>query len=383
MKKIVAIFLTALILLSAFSVQSFAAFGFDKIETVEFLFLEEFSLRSIENYLSYYEGEELTDEDRQYYILSSFAATLSNGEVITVEPYDEFGYSQDGKRRIEYNVWVDVYDVLEAAENGSYTVPLHVEMTLYSSIDIVLDEKVIENEISFADKIVESLTLVEGEIKFYKYEYEEDWNGSSYLASDLEDVCFEIEYADGTQVTAQVEKRIGWPISPEYYLDGNQIFIYPDTDTKERDVTVEFIDFEENMPAKTAKAPYESITIDEVVFDDELREQSITYTVTDTKGKEKSYTHELQEFTEIKFTSYDTEITRVYDLGYIYGIPVLVGVEDCIEYPNTISRDVTLTVDGMVMAFERFRLGEVELSLFERIIEAIKDFIINIFNLFG
>ena len=211
MKKTLSILLTVLLLLSAFSVQSFAVLGFDKIESVEVVSLERFSLKSIYDYIDCFEeGATLEGEDREYMLYSTLDVTISSGEVITV-PENDNGYSVNGKRTVAGYAWVDVYEVIEAAENGSYTVPLYIETALFSSVDVMLDRKTVTQEISFPEKIVKSLTLVSGTVKFYEYmeeTYHEGDDSLFYLGSDLDKLRFDIVYDDGSKVRADVEKRI-------------------------------------------------------------------------------------------------------------------------------------------------------------------------------
>ena len=390
MKKTLAILLTVLVLFSAFSVQSFAILGFDKIESVEVVSLEQFSLQAIHNYMDSFEEEELIEYGREYWLSGSFDVTISTGETINV-PDDDYGYSQNGKRIADAYAYVDVYEVIEAAENGSNTVPLYIDTYLYSSIDVELDTKTFTSEVSFPERFVKSLTLVSGDIKFYEYDYgyyyDDEWSDPDYLAADLDKLCFDIVYEDGTKVRADVEKRIEWPVDPEYYLDGEIIFIYPDTETKAKDVKVEFYDYAANLPAKISACPFESITIDDATFDDDFNEETITITVTDTKGNDKSYTKKLENYTEIVFPGYE-EITRVYDLGKLYGMPVLVGVSDSIEYGSedggiSLDRDFELTVDGETFAREYFLGDEIEMTLFERIIRLFRAFIYRLLYMFG
>ncbi len=390
MKKTLAILLSALVLLSTFSVQSFAALGFDKIEDFEVVTMEPFSLKSVQDYIDSFDGEELEGEDREYNFVSSFYVTLSNGETIYVPEY-ECGYSQDGKRMVECYVWMDVYDVLEAAENGSYTVPVHTEISLYSSLNIQIDKKVITDDVSFPKKLVKNLSLLEGEIKFYEYipEDYEELGYSFFMASDLDKLRFKVVYEDGTEIRKYVQKVVTWGAFTEYYLDGQMIFIYPDSETKSKDVTVEFLDIEKNFSAKIFDCPFESITIDDATFDDDFNEKTVTITVTDTKGKEKTYTRNLENYTEFIDRPLPgvAHVSRVYEIGKLHGMPVLVEVEDGVEdggkNNDVICKDFTVAVDGVHFASERFRGAEVKLTLLERFIEIITNLFYEIFYIFG
>lgn len=391
MKKALAVLLSALILISAFSVQSFAVSGLEKIENYEVVTMEPFSLKSIQDYIDYYEGEELEGEDRQYLLTSSFDVTLSNGETIHAPEY-ETGYSQDGKRKADCYAWVDVYEVLEAAENGSYTVPLYTEVILYSSLNVELDKKEATSEVSFPKKLVKKLTLVEGEIKFYEYKFEDafDEQQTYILGSDLDKLCFEIVYGDGSKVKKYVEKRIEWPATPEYYLDGQMIYIYPDNETKAKDVSVEFLDFEKNFSAKISDCPFKEVSIEDASFDDEFNEKTVTFKVRYANGKEKTYTRKLKSYTEFALQSGLPGIiiaSRVYEIGSIYGVPVLLEVEETLEekdrFTDIMCKDFEVTVDGMYFSNYRFKGPEVKYSLLDIFIDIITNLFYEIYYIFG
>ena len=97
MKKTLSLILTVIILLSSFSLQSFALLGFDKIEKVDVKSCEEFSLKEIREYIAEFEGEEMEEEDKEYPIACEADVTISTGEVISVKDMN-FGYSENNKR---------------------------------------------------------------------------------------------------------------------------------------------------------------------------------------------------------------------------------------------------------------------------------------------
>ena len=264
LKKTFIFTLVLTLLFSALSVQSFALLKFDKIEKIEVTDYGKFSRKEIEEYILWLEEDyEPDDEDYQYTIDCKADVTISSGEAISTNEYG-YGYSENGKRYVDVYAYVDARECMQAFKSGDDKVTLYVEVLLESSIGVELDRKTVEYEIGFVDCFVKSLTLVSGEIK--AYEVEDD-----IVMSDLDGLCFDIIYGDGTKKRATVEGQNAIVLFRSYTLDGKRMYAYiEDGENDELVAEIEFCDCIITLPVEVQTFPVESINIDSVSFDEKF-----------------------------------------------------------------------------------------------------------------
>ncbi len=326
MKKLTALILTVLMLFSALSVTSFAAgLDFLKAPTVTKVALSEksyasVSLKEMKTYFKELEetikkieeqyGYNLEELIEKYPALENtinslmkfdlgnsgfyyeYDVTLSNGKTYTVP-------AEDG--RVEVNAFIELYvdayvskdEYLKAANKGAKTIKLDYKAQLYSNVlqdytkegDFEAQEK-----ISVVSSVVKSISPVSGfPTKIYEY--------ADFI--DLDGAKFKIKYADGTEKTAKVVQNIEmkdgvYTGEVSYELDGKPLYVIEDYyDDDSTGIKVYFLDAEYGKKLPEAKCPFKSVKIKDCVYDFEKGLQSITYTITPTSGKSKTYTKEI------------------------------------------------------------------------------------------
>lgn len=376
LKKTFIFTLVLTLLFSALSVQSFALLKFDKIEKIEVTDYGKFSRKEIEEYILWLEEDyEPDDEDYQYTIDCKADVTISSGEAISTNEYG-YGYSENGKRYVDVYAYVDARECMQAFKSGDDKVTLYVEVLLESSIGVELDRKTVEYEIGFVDCFVKSLTLVSGEIK--AYEVEDD-----IVMSDLDGLCFDIVYGDGTKKRATVEGQNAIVLFRSYTLDGKRMYAYiEDGENDELVAEIEFCDCITTLPVEVQTFPVESINIDSVSFDEKFNEQVLTYTVKRTDGTTVTKTYEFGEpRTQINLGDMTAALYdyAVYD-GFM--VTVYVVTSEGEEYPPRKYKDVIVAVEDIVYDTETFEGPEEEGTVLGELIFKIKAFIRKIISMF-
>lgn len=376
-KKISVFTLVLLLLFSVIPMQSFAILGFDKIDKIDVKSCEEFSLKQINDYVAEFEGEEMDEEDNQYPLYCDLDVTISTGEVISVKDSD-YGFSKNEKRVVDSYAWVKVDECLKAAEEGKNTVPLYIEVYLYSSIDVELDKKLIVKEITFADRFVDSLTLVEGEIRFYKHgKTYGDYGYFEYIFAGEDGLTFDIEYSDGRKVRAALDKEL--TKYGEYYtLDGNEVNIYIDDDNEKICAIVEFMDISITSPVTVLPYPITDVKIDDATFDENFIEKTLTFTVTKADGSTETVNYEFPVKENV-----ESMIIRTYDTIYVEGIPFDISVltYSADEYPPYTYNRVVISSHYFGVTKD-FQGPQMEDTLINRIIYKLTQFIAKILLLF-
>ena len=374
LKKTLIFTLVLTLLLSALSVQGFALFNFDKIEKIEVTGYEKFSLKQMEEYIAWLEEDyEPEDDDYLYTLYCDADITISSGEVISTDEYG-YGYSENGKRIIDVYASVDARECVEAYKNGDNTVTLYVEVFLESSIGVELDRKTVEQEITFPDCFVESLTLVSGEIKAYEVD-------GDYTLSNLDGLCFDIVYGDGSEVRATV-KGESTALFRSYTLDGERIYIYMYDEDGEPVAEIEYYDCIITAPVEIQSFPVEDVSIDSVTFDDNFNEQVLTYTVERTDGTTDTLTYEFGE-PQTSLSLGDMSVA-LYDYASYDGFTVTVYVvtSEGEEYPPREYKDVVIVIEDIVYGSETFEGPEQEGTILGELIFKIKAFITRILYFF-
>ncbi len=374
LKKGIATVLTLLMMFSCLSVQSFALF--DKITDVKINSLEKFSYRMIKDELEFLEemGGAEADEDYYYYLGCEADVTISTGEVIAVA--DTVGFSQDEKRIVTVYAYVDMRECREAYKSGKLKVPVHITVTLSSSVGIELDEKTVEKKISFPKKLVSKLTLVSGKIEVYSLDY-------YYMTGKIEGLCFDIVYGDGSKKRAKVEKVTSEEVGTVYTLDGEEIFIEPDYTLSKNGklyATVYFYDCELRSTVKVKEFPIKKVKINSVTFDDEFNEKKITYTITKTDGEKYKNTYEFGK----PWIELESLGMAMYNLPEFEGFSVTVSVllSEGTEYPPQQFKEVIVSVEGVIDDVKSFDGPKEEGTKLGEILFKLVNFITGIFGTF-
>lgn len=376
LKKTFIFTLVLTLLFSALSVQSFALLNFDKIEKIEVKDYEKFSRKEIEDYIIWLEEDYDPDEEDYQYMLDCKAdITISSGEVISTNEYG-YGNSTNGKRYVDVYSYVDARECMQAFKNGDDKVTLYVEVLLESSIGVELDRKTVEYEVTFVECFVKSLTLVSGEIKVYELE-------DDIIMSDLDGLCFDIVYGDGTKKRATVEGENAIVLFRSYTLDGERMYAYMEYDEAEELVAeIEFYDCVITLPVEAQSFPVESVNIDSVTFDEKFNQQVLTYTIKRTDGTTVTKTYEFGEpLTQI---SLGDMTASIYDYAAYDGftVTVYVATSEGEKYPPRMYKDVIVMVEDVVYDMETFEGPEEEGTVLGEIIFRIKAFIRRLLSLF-
>lgn len=333
MKKSLSLALVFMLLFSVLSVQASALQAFESIAKADFV-IEPLSEKMIKQEIEWIEedyGESEPEyEDYNIAIQLNGEIELSNGEKIEVK--DSTGVNKNGKRKIYVEGYYNARDYLDAVKNAKKTVPVRYTVSLYSSIDILMDTYEGETEAAFVDCYVKNLKVISGFPKEYKE--------TSILAAafggvkeefTLEGVKFEIEYSDSRTVQATVEK-VESERYDTYILDGKEVFWAVDSEEAADVCTIEvyFEDYILPVTVKFIPYPYNGLEIDDVVVNEAFEVESITYTVTMADDTTKTVTASIADLDKI--TVYDTEVFVSYP---VEGYPVFVTISKYVgeEYP--------------------------------------------------
>lgn len=333
MKKSLSLALVFMLLFSVLSMQASALQAFESIAKADFV-IEPLSEKMIKQEIEWieedYDESEPEYEDYNIFIQLNGEIELSNGEKIEVK--DSTGVNKNGKRKIYVEGYYNARDYLDAVKNAKKTVPVRYTVSLYSSIDILLDTYEGEAEAAFVDCYVKNLKVISG----FPKEYHETTILSSAFGGSkeeftLEGVKFAIEYSDSRTVQATVEKVEGERYDT-YILDGKEVFWNVDSEEATDVCTVEvyFEDYILPVTVKFIPYPYNGLEIDDVAVNEAFEVESITYTVTMADDTTQTVTANIADLDTI--TVYATEIFVSYP---VEGYPVFVVISKYFgeEYP--------------------------------------------------
>ena len=293
MKKITAVVLTVIMLMSLCGMQS-SAFTIKLPTVTELKILDDepismkgldYSAKARQEYIDYLEEwYDLDIEDMGYlyeeinkFYLGNFDVelTLSDGSVVTMN-VDET-YEIDRYTEITVYAYVLYDDYLELKESGADTVEITLDCSVYSYVSSFSKDSTFTVECDVVDCIIKSFKPT----STINYDLYEDSD-----ALDLEGKKFSVTYADGTKETLTAK----YDIEEELYILGDDyIYLWFNEDDT---VEIQYID-EIYTHAVTCdnESPYESIEITDYAFNEEEGIlTSISYVITDNKGKEKSFT---------------------------------------------------------------------------------------------
>lgn len=293
MKKITAVVLTVIMLMSLCGMQSSAfTVKLPTVTELEILDDEPISMKGLDysakerqEYIDYLEEwYDIDIEDMGYlyeeinkFYLGNFDVelTLSDGSVVELN-VDEY-YEIDRYTEITVDAYVLYDDYLELKESGADTVKITLDCYVYSYVSGISKDSTFTVECDVVDCIIKSFKPT----STINYDLYED---SDTL--DLEGKKFSVTYADGTKKTLTAK----YDIEEELYVLGDDyIYLWFTEDDK---VEIQYIDeVYTHSVTWDNESPYESIEITDYAFNEEEGLlTSISYVITDKKGKEKSFT---------------------------------------------------------------------------------------------
>lgn len=387
-KKLTAVIITFLLLISVSALPASAASIFDRIDDVSFVSAQEITIREIDEYKTYLEeaGQhtEITEDDYQYIVEVFLDVTLSSGEVI--ECNDFYNFSEDGKRYVGVYSYIDIRDFDKAVENGETKVPVYYDIELYSQYDIKLDSISGQGEASIIECYIRNLTPVSGypevvqEVSPYQWmidSYFEEESDTEYV-QNIEGAVFDIEYPDGSIKRAAVEIQETEHGAVFYALDGKPI--YYSVNYNEEMFVIEYLDIVINIPVEVIHIPIEAVVIDEVIVSDDFEAETVSFTLTMTDGSEESL--------EVDFTTDESYMLMgsfpIYIAETKDGYPILVFLyeHEGNEYPVRSYINVMVDVNGDISDEAELEGPAQEDTLLNRLIYRIRLFFVRIFEFF-
>ncbi len=302
-KKLLGAFLAVLMLLSVFSVTGFAIdFGTaaPAIESVVFTDSNPISKMEVkayfDEYLAYVEemkdlfGDEFVEDE-----LVAFDLVSSN-----VEYTMEVTFTDGTKKSITNNdfyvtyndedvpvAWIDAYvtydDYLAAVEGKKKEITVTIVGESFSDIFSETEPVIFTAQKKFVSKIVESIEIVSG-IPSKIYEY------ADYYTFD--DAVFKVKYNGKDAKNYTLKTSFDEDQNPVYTIDGKEIYI----GTTDNVLYFDFLDATCEKKVKYKAEPFKDIEILDAAFDEEtLTVSSVTYKITYTDGRSKTFTYTAPE----------------------------------------------------------------------------------------
>lgn len=322
MKKIMAVILSVIMLMSLCGMQSSAfTIKLPTVTGVKFVEASPVSMKDFENseklveeYLDYIEDElgidisdfemfgDLLGELYDFYVEDGIVElTLSDGSVVEVD-LEEGCYEIDRYTDINVTAYVKYDDYIALKESKAETVDVTFECSVYSYISSISKDSTFTLEADIVDCFVKEFKPV-STINYKLYE------DSDII--DLEGKKFSVTYADGTKktLTAKFDPEEG-----EYLLGDEHIY----TLFSDNKVWFGYMDeIYEHSVTFEKENPYESIEITDYVFSETDGLTSISYVITDNKGKEKSFTVDTSAALADEELNFMWQPIAVFDSYYI------------------------------------------------------------------
>lgn len=292
MKKFIAVVITVIMLMSLCGMQSFAfTIKLPTVTEAKILGDDPVSVKGLDKsaevrqeYIDYLkEWYDIDIEDMGY--LSEeinklylgdidVELTLTDGSVATMN-VDEY-YEIDRYTEITVSAYVTYENYLELKESGADTVKITFDCSVYSYVSGYSKDSTFTVERDTVDCVIKNFEPVSA-INYELYEYSD--------TLDLDGKKFSVTYADGTKKTLTAE----YDIEEELYALGEDyIYLWFNEDDT---VEIQYIDeIYTHSVTWDKELPYESIEITDYTFTEEEGLTSISYVITDNKGKEKSFT---------------------------------------------------------------------------------------------
>lgn len=318
MKKILCIVLTVFMLMSMFSVVSFAAERQPTIEKVEMLDSYPISKAELEEmYLpNYPDYAEATDKLELYYSYFEykFKVTLSDGTSVEFEPYynNYKIYEIDEDTKLYVSAYMLEGELANAVNSGAEEVPVYVEcLTYQSSLEGIINFNKIESYrtgyvATFEKPLVEKYVVSFEPVEEFGSVYED----AEYY--DITDKEFNVEYYDGTKSTYTVENIGLSSTKSEFQLNGSQVFSfinylgYGDEDVEDGEamVRVDYLDYYYKTTVEEKENPYKAIKLTDYKLEEGVGVTSVSFDITKKDGTTKSYTVDTKPFINEKWEKY-------------------------------------------------------------------------------
>ncbi len=292
MKKFIAVVITVIMLMSVCGMQSFAfTIKLPTVTELKILGDDPVSVKGLdksaearEEYIDYLKNvhgidiedmEYLAEEINKLYLGDiDVELTLTDGSVVEMN-VDEY-YEIDRYTKITVSAYVTYENYLELKERGADTVEITFDCSVYSYVSGFSKDSTFTVECDVVDCIIKSFKPT-STINYNIYEFSD--------TLDLEGKKFSVTYADGTKKTLTAKFDAG---EERYILGDEYLFVWFNEDDK---VEIQYIDeIYTHAVTYDNESPYESIEITDYTFSEEEGLTSISYVITDNKGKEKSFT---------------------------------------------------------------------------------------------
>lgn len=346
MKKLIAITLTAIMLMTVLPLNSFALFGKLPVVTDIKLTTEDpiyYSLikSELESLYEYEQesGETLKEEDFQFDICYhlddyTFDVQFKDGTSLTLtEDY----YEADDYSMTIYAL-VDAREVIKAFENGETTVPLE----LYAELEGMYkqsESEVFSSEISIQESYFKEIRYISGLPEAIgEYDY---W-------VDLAGCKFEVTYYDGSKEILEVEVDE----YDDYLIDGKTLYF--DIIVEEDDTDKGLIDFYCYDAECTAEINLIRYSFSGIYFLDIIRSEetgdieSFEYEIVMKDGSTKTFTVDNIEY----ITPEDIEEPPYAIVGQIDGYDIIL----------TTATEVELVSPSIVYIVDEIRIGDTGVS---------------------
>lgn len=314
MKKIIAVILSLIMLMSVLPVCSFGASDSDVVP-VSVVCKDNYpiSLKEIEGWTSNYY---LSMSDVNY----EFEVTLSDGrtfKVLNTSTPAEFDKSEDyvvcldGKNLYMTGMaYVDCNECLEISSQGGTKVPVYILIYVIEHHSDGSFELHKEYTLTAEKEIVPQLVEIEAISGMPEYVYD----GAAY--ADFENAVFKLTYWDGAVKYETAEYKED--DKSDFYLDG--MYTYNYIDFEEKKITVGFLDSECTVEFSEIKeCPFSAVEITDCVYAD--NSLLVSYTITYKDGSTADYSQEL-DLPPFEYR---------FRFDYADGYSVLIGAEALIS----------------------------------------------------
>ena len=320
MKKIMAVILSVIMLMSLCGMQS-SAFTIKLPTVTELKILDDepislkgldYSAKERQEYIDYLEewyDIDIEDTGYLYEEINKFylgdidvELTLSDGSVATMN-VDEY-YEIDRYTEIRVSAYVTYDEYLELKESGADTVEITLDCSVYSYVSSFSKDSTFTVECDVVDCIIKSFKPT-STINYNLYELSD--------TLDLEGKKFSVTYADGTKKTLTAK----FDAEEEGYILGDEsLFVWFNEDDT---VEIQYIDeIYTHAVTYDNESPYESIEITDYTFnEEESLLTSISYVITDNKGKQKSFTVDTSAALADEELNFMWQPIAVFDSYYI------------------------------------------------------------------
>lgn len=337
MKKLTAIILTVIMLMTILPLNSFALFSkLPTVKSISFktedpIYYSELK-KAFDAVLNYAEEEQRDPEDEELFYdichhLNDYVVTLKFTDGTSLTLTEDYYECDD----YEITIWAEVnlLEATEAYEHGATTVPVYVYANIYNNYKDYYSEKV-TIDFAVAERYFKSIEYISGLP-------EEISENDNFL--DLNGYKFKVTYVDGTEKTVVLEEDENY----DFNIDNHYVSYDIDSDNKK--VIFSCFDVECSVDINIIDYPFSNILITDTVhnFTTGILE-SIEYEIYMDDGSVKTFTAEGFEF----ITPDDPEDFPYAIIGQIEGYNIILINDVVIEetYPSTIYVFDSIEIEG-------------------------------------